>query len=53
MRNFTLGVENKGSIQKDDLSVLCSRISSFSSDAFTNPTGVSLDKYDVLLRKAQ
>ena len=45
--------ENKGSIQKDDLSVLCSRIASFSSDVFTNPTGVSLDKYDVLLRKAQ
>ncbi|MGN0906449.1 MAG: hypothetical protein ACI4NM_04815, partial [Bullifex sp.] len=45
--------ETKGSIQKDDLKVLSSRIATFSLNAVTNPTGVSLDKYDALLRAAQ
>ena len=45
--------ESKGRVDKDDLKVLCSRFASIDFNNVTNPTGVSLDKYDALLKSAQ
>lgn len=53
MHAANLLAQSRGCVRRDDLNVLCSRFASIDFSEVSNPTGVSLDKYDDLLRKAQ